>query len=335
MRVKKCYATSHEIAHIWAQGDLGDHGIYSRGNRTSVRIYDDMSYLYSYNTKIAVYDIKNNVVLLSTRTYSNTTQKHESEARGATGHKKQIFVENINDSFESNITDFKNDILRLCQKQIKARVRSYYGEISSLLCNAVAYSDYKKQSVPWVQEASQITSNEELIAYFLNLTAKEKEDAEKARIKAEKARAKEVKSITKELKENEAFIAATNASMIQNWRDNIDNTDLGEDVLKRFKDLETKAFKIGQKIRATNGTLLRIASDGERIQTSLGAFIPVTVAKGLWRRLERGESVDGMSLGHYTINTLKDGILTVGCHQIPFSELEIIAHLLGLDKKSV
>jgi len=327
-RTKKCYATAGEVAHIWAQGDSSAHGIYSAN--THVNIYDDMSYFYSYSTRIAVLDIKNDVVLISERGYSSTTHKHQGEAQSATRHKTQIYVYDINQSVEENINDAKNSIIALCAKHAKARKADYTAGVFSRLENVKAYADYNSVKISW---DTTFDTMDDAVAYFLALTQKEKEAMEKARIKAEKARAKEIKAITAELKTKASFIAYMNEKAIKAWRDNQDS-DATKEELQDFRDLEAKGYKVGQRIRLLTHTLLRIASDGERIQTSQGAFIPITVAKGLWRRIERGESVDGMSLGHYTINTLKDGILTVGCHEIPFSELEIIAHLLGLDKQS-
>jgi len=327
-RTKKCYARAGEVAHIWAQGDASAHGIYSAN--TLVTIYDDMSYFYSYSTKIAVLDIKNDVVLISERGYSSTTHKHQGEAQSATRHKTQIYVYDINQSVETNINDAKNSIIALCTKHAKARKADYTAGVFRRLENVKAYADYNSVKISW---DTTFDTMDDAVAYFLALTQKEKEAMEKARIKAEKARAKEIKETTALLKAKHDFIEAMNTTFQTNWRANIANTTIEKHFLEEFNELETKAIQIGQRIRKYN-TMLRIASDGERIQTSQGAFIPITVAKGLWRRIERGESVDGMSLGHYTINTLKDGILTVGCHEIPFSELEIIAHLLGLDKQS-
>jgi len=73
--------------------------------------------------------------------------------------------------------------------------------------------------------------------------------------------------------------------------------------------------------------LLRVK--GEDVETSRGAKIPLTVAHKLWSRIKAGTSVDGMNLGHYTVGTYADGVLTAGCHKIPLAEMTRLAAVLG------
>lgn len=80
--------------------------------------------------------------------------------------------------------------------------------------------------------------------------------------------------------------------------------------------------------------LLRIT--GDAIQTSWGASVPVTVAPALWQMvvLARANSVGctdcgRAKVGDYTLDAINsDGSITVGCHKIAYSELEIIAREL-------
>ncbi|NCD11019.1 MAG: hypothetical protein EOL93_00580 [Epsilonproteobacteria bacterium] len=334
-RKKMCYQTSSELSHIWANGYQGAHGTYSTGDRTSVSVYNGISYLYSYRTKIAQIDLDKNVVLLSTDKYSNTTTKHQQEAEYATNHKEQIFIPNIEESTEANLNHMKKEIFVYAQKHIKARTRSYSNEIFALINNAKAYVKYLNIKVDWLKALEKVNHDiDDVIAFFLGLSEEEKIKAEKARKKAEREHAKAHKEAMKLIEDNKDFLEKYNAESVRLWRNGEKRNYRSDDYIA-FRKIEEVARRYGLTIDSFNrGTFLRLSDDGENIETSHGAKIPTTVAKGLWRRLQRNESIDGMSLGHYTVNSLENGVLTVGCHQIPFSELEIIAELLGLEKLS-
>lgn len=79
--------------------------------------------------------------------------------------------------------------------------------------------------------------------------------------------------------------------------------------------------------------MLRI--EGEQITTSWGASVPVTVAPTLWemvttaRLLANTDTAYSVPVGGYVLNTVHiDGSITVGCHKIAYSELELIARQL-------
>lgn len=82
---------------------------------------------------------------------------------------------------------------------------------------------------------------------------------------------------------------------------------------------------------------LRI-KDGE-IQTSHGANIPVEHALKVWPVLYRAHTLGkpfvprqehAIHLGHYRFNSFENDVLTVGCHRIPYTEIERMAIQLKL-----
>jgi hypothetical protein len=88
------------------------------------------------------------------------------------------------------------------------------------------------------------------------------------------------------------------------------------------------------------GVLLRLSADRSQIETSQGAVIPTAEAVALWPLLAtlkaRGKAHEfshlGRALGAYRIERFKaDGSLIVGCHDIPWAELERMATALDLD----
>ena len=115
-----------------------------------------------------------------------------------------------------------------------------------------------------------------------------------------------------------------------------------ENAAKRAKVLVDNAeaferWKLGEGIRLPYAdnvpTLLRV--NGEQIETSRGAHVPLSVAPTLWKLVERARAKHndyepGMQLGGYRLTKITpNGDIVVGCHQIEYSELKRIAVQLG------
>lgn len=86
-----------------------------------------------------------------------------------------------------------------------------------------------------------------------------------------------------------------------------------------------------------NACMLRV--NGEQIETSQGARIPLAAAPMVWRMVEHArenggrnyEGRLGYKIGDYRVTRIDaDGTLVVGCHSIPHSELRSMARQLGL-----
>jgi hypothetical protein len=92
----------------------------------------------------------------------------------------------------------------------------------------------------------------------------------------------------------------------------------------------------GERILPPYTRTPRLRINGDVVETSWGADIPVEEAKRLWPcivRVMRGDHDRpvGVRVGHYTLTKIRrDGSILVGCHDIAFSEIERIAKQLGL-----
>ncbi len=83
-------------------------------------------------------------------------------------------------------------------------------------------------------------------------------------------------------------------------------------------------------------TALRIKDDV--IETSRGAKIPLEHAVKFWSLInswhQKGitytKNNHSIHLGNYAVTRFENDILTVGCHQIPYSEIQNIANQLHL-----
>lgn len=122
------------------------------------------------------------------------------------------------------------------------------------------------------------------------------------------------------LSESDARITAENAERIAAWRDN-------RDTSPRFAVYDVPP-------------LLRVLRDGQWIETSRAAFVPVSVCPMIWQAAnacrdagqahDYGDTGDAPRIGSFTLNKIHaDGSITAGCHEIAFSELEYIAGKLG------
>ena len=70
---------------------------------------------------------------------------------------------------------------------------------------------------------------------------------------------------------------------------------------------------------------------GDTIETSKGARIPLDQAPLIWAMVQRKKDwKPGNAIGVYQLTKIRaDGSIVVGCHDIPYSELEYIAGVLG------
>lgn len=131
----------------------------------------------------------------------------------------------------------------------------------------------------------------------------------------------QAKRLIPELEELEAArvaqMAADNAEKIERWR-------AGETVHTLPRDLPP---------------MIRLINDDADIQTSWGATVPATVAPWLWELVTNARSkalktvftvADNIRVGDYRLEEVHaTGDITVGCHVIAYSELELMAKALG------
>jgi hypothetical protein len=252
--------------------------------------------LYSYSTCIA--QIIGDTVIYNTHSYSVTTSKQQGYMQSATSHySKKIYLDIPRrglDSLVFNQRDFEEIV-----------IKPNANKANDLLVKA---SRSKKYATLYSGQAFSIIKNLEKYALFTGLfySCPDIDDLQELAIKADKeAKALEKIIRAERIKEQEEALI--------NWRK-------GEDVRNRFEI-----------------TALRIKED--QIETTKGARIPLDHAIKFWGLIkswhEKGVSYvkdhHSIHLGNYSVNRFENGILTVGCHSIPYSEIENIAHQLRLN----
>ena len=252
--------------------------------------------LYSYSTCIA--QIIGDTVIYNTHSYSVTTSKQQGYMQSATSHySKKIYLDIPRrglDSLVFNQRDFEEIV-----------IKPNANKANDLLVKA---SRSKKYATLYSGQAFSIIKNLEKYALFTGLfySCPDIDDLQELAIKADK-KAKALEKIRRAERIKEQ------AEALINWRK-------GEDVRNRFEI-----------------TALRIKED--QIETTKGARIPLDHAIKFWGLIkswhEKGVSYvkdhHSIHLGNYSVNRFENDILTVGCHSIPYSEIENIAHQLRLN----
>jgi hypothetical protein len=252
--------------------------------------------LYSYSTCIA--QIIGDTVIYNTASYSVTTSKQQGYMQSATSHySKKIYLDIPRrglDSLVFNQRDFEEIV-----------IKPNANKANDLLVKA---SRSKKYATLYSGQAFSIIKNLEKYALLRGLfySCPDIDDLQELAIKADKE-AKALEKIRKaaRIKEQEEALI--------NWRK-------GEDVRNHFEL-----------------TALRIKDD--EIQTTKGARIPLDHAVKFWGLIkswhEKGVSYvkdhHSIHLGNYSVNRFENDVLTVGCHSIPYSEIENIANQLSLN----
>jgi hypothetical protein len=289
--MKTKYSSNRELIHVWAHDSSPE--IMKQAN--SVTCHNDI--LYSYSTAIGQI-VNNDTVIYNTASYSNTTSKHQSLMRSATSHYSNRIYLNI-DKYDLNHLIFsQNSFNELILNPNMAKASEYL----------VKASRSKKYKDHYNMEAISIFDNLRRYAILFNLECSlpNIDDLTESALKADKeAKALEKIRRAERIKEQ--------AEALENWRN-------GLDVRNHFEI-----------------TALRIKDDV--IETSRGARIPLEHAIKFWGLIkawhEKGTSYvksnHSIHLGNYAVNRFENDILTVGCHQIPYSEIQNIANQLHLN----
>lgn len=287
-----------EVAHLWANQ--------SKPRAKGSNFYFEGPKLYSYGDHFVVGRIlPSGTVVMTTQTYSSSTQRHISYARNAIARSKRIVYCHDPDNGPADNKAWAVKAIEgaLLAAQTPRRVMeaTRLRHRHAALVHAENFNAYLA-ALPEAErldngiEVTPIdTSNlEEVRAQFEEQERKDREAAEERKRQA----------------------AAGKLVYLEAWK-------RGEDVRHSFYDLPIA-------LRLHNGD----------VETSHGATIPVDDAFRLWpliQRTMRGERdyEVGMSLGHFRLSKIRrDGSIVVGCHDIAYSEVERIARQLNLLKET-
>jgi hypothetical protein len=336
----KTVFTNDMVAHVWA-AQTQHHGQNGKGTFR----FQGAS-LYSYRVEIArivAPSAKTKAVLLNDRSYSVTTSAHQSRARRAVSHLPRFSVPTAlwEKPKEAHLAILANAV-ELLNKASRARVSGpYYLDMArARVEEANNFARLFKLRAP------NAVLDDDLVA-----AVRRREDAVKRqeRRDAREAAARQLRIYRERA---EAYLAGTGEVW---WRPN-PNADaafhqLPAEMQKLLLDeMAKRSAKAAADWRAGglyDGTLLRDGPARLRIadkvvQTSMGAEVPVKDAKRLFPKIvaqrKLGQALDMYSatrpfpIGNFRLDKIEaDGSIVVGCHNIPWSEIELIARELGLE----
>lgn len=307
----KWLADIDQVAHYWAnkvQAEGRSKNVFFEGDR-----------IYSYGRHFCMgRHLPGDTVALSTQTYSPSTSRQQSKVRAAVRHLRVVYCYDPDASAAYNQ---QQTILAIEGKNIAAaapRIRQSTRENlkADAVGLAVQFNEYLR-ALP-ADERGSVTPfviDGELL-----------DNIERQRVQRDAQEAER-----RRLDEEARKVALADA--VAAWR-------RGEYVRHNLHSLPVMLRLVRNKGRYTGG-LLREGKE-DVIETSHGAEVPVKSVYGLWPFVQRARTGGMMmdagdlfpsakQLGVYELRFIRaDGSIVVGCHDIPYAELERMAVELGL-----
>lgn len=132
---------------------------------------------------------------------------------------------------------------------------------------------------------------------------------------------------------------------IENMAALLEQQKLREEERERAKAIlaaaDVDAWKRGTRSQCPHTSKIHLRVNGENIETSWGANVPLAVAPGLWTAVETCRTtksvylpITAFEVGHYRLTKIhENGNIAIGCHLIHYDELRRIAVQLNYVKE--
>lgn len=307
----KWLADIDQVAHYWAN-KVQDEG-------RSKNVFFEGDRIYSYGRHFCMgRHLPGDTVALSTQTYSSSTSRQQSKVRAAVRHLRVVYCYDPDASAAYNQ---QQTILAIEGKNVAAaapRIRQATRE--TLKADAVGLA---------------VQFNE----YLRALPAEERGNVQPFKIDGELLDTIERQRVQRNVQEaerrrqDEEARKVALADAVAAWRrgEYVRHNLLGLPVMLRLV-----RFKGSHR-----GGLLREGNE-DYIETSHGAEVPAKSVAYLWHAVQQaragGVQLDAATLakaatrlGVYELRFIRaDGSIVVGCHDIPYAELERMAVELGM-----
>lgn len=317
---KKEVWPSSEIYHVWAH-QRADYGRCSGAN-----VFFQGQVIYSYGRHFPMAKLlldkagKPNAVILTTRTYSNTTSKHQSDTRSAVNHLRTFRATDVTETNANILKDYKKRLDATCEDCGKS----------------------KRSKHEWLARAEGLKADGNGFAEFVGL---------KGRIDFPKGFDLEAETAAAKVHKAKADAARAKREETQRVRDEQRRKEARE---KYQKDIAEYGPKLEAWLAGVGSTgsfprppynpdgpwerneLHRLRVHGSRIETSGGAIFQIESATPVLAlcRLDRAGQVvrEDMNVdGYRGVRIDYDRkVVSVGCHHVAFEEAERIAKQLGL-----
>lgn len=289
-----------------------------RDYKTKIDYYN----LYSYSTIIAKRDIEANVYLISTRSCSNTTSKHQNILSGATSGYERIYVNDVNNSNEDNLRKFINNVKDAHKKQSKARTADYTWLIDNSIENMTAFLEYikiDKRSKLYKECVTLLNSSYDEILTMCNVDI---EQAKKQALKAKRTQQKQNAKLIKDL---------NNVDFLENALNEYKQAFVyDEEFYKAKQEYNFTCNKINQLIDKKSDMqkdflihkdLLKI-TDKCNVVTSQHVTISKSDAIKLYKIITNNLLKVGDRVLNWTCRNVTKTSIMVGCHTIAISDIK-------------
>lgn len=296
-------ANSEQVAHLWA------HQAQSEARNSTGSMFFEGNTIYSHGGHFPMARHVDDVVLITTKSYSVTTSCHQSVVARACSHLPCFRVPNVKARTESehlaNFADYQARYDETGLKAARARIHTdrYLSDMASYVDQGNRYAEHFGLSDRIVE------------ADIAELQERAKEQTAKKRAEAVERAERNKARWDAEARE----FAAT----VREWRDGL------RDRLPSLSYYNPARKRIG--------ALLRIV--GDKVQTSQGAEFPVSDVPRAWRIVENCKRNGGtfhangkrIMLGHFRLDSIDaKGNVKAGCHYVEYSECRLIAQQLNL-----
>ena len=297
--MKKVFSIT-ELPHIWAS-QRQDEGRTPNGS-----MYFYKGTIYSYGNHFPIALIRpSGKVLMTWRSYSNSTAKHIRNVRAAISHMDVVYCYNPQLGISGNLVHESTRCRREIDILKNTRTRPHTKDnaridLDSLINNAKLYCEAMDTTLEHQLEQMHKSTEEknqeayDLFQYAMNLET----------FDYEKAVADREKRVAKLTKKRDAEILAKNQENLAAWLDGAHNSWMLRDNITPM--------------------LLRVSADGTQIETTKGAKVSYESAKALYMAIQTGADVRGFEIDGYKVIS-NEGVLKIGCHDIPPTEVERFA----------
>ena len=344
-----------EIPHKWA------HATQEAARNPQGNLYFRGDTLYSYRDSYPIAKLFRKkgatLALHVSNTYSSTTAGHCSDARSATRHLLSIIVPDVEPDNKyrhspaqhaQNIKFLVDKAAALLAKAQRAMQVSSVGwrrrDAEAALTDAETYSRFFgiRRKVPAFPE----------LAWNAAAARAERienpdpvRDAKRFKLREQRAKAAGEVQEYREAMESSMLAAGRQylgyrATHGNRWQKTLARF-IGREGTPFYHDMANRsAWRLGLTSGHSDPIMLRV--NGEQIETSQGARIPLAAAPIVWglvkrsvaqggREFDKGLANGRYKVGDYPLDRIDaDGTLHAGCHSIPHSELRSMARQLGI-----
>lgn len=280
----KAYKSNMDLFHAFMYGNESFEGKSSNAFAEGYNLYS-----YGYHFLLAKKEIHNNqtYIFLNTEIYSNTTSKHQSLVSQAIPNNYiRIYVEDPKQTpkilIQRSISKIKDYFSKIPKATSKKLSYIYNANEERVNILTLAYLYPEQVTLADYQFLKVEFKSEDYISKEWLLKQKEKEVKRKAKEEAEDA--------IRKLKGNEQLVKWLN-------------------------------FEIDNCYNYSGLTRLRYNSKTKCVETSLGIKIHKDKVKELYEKLSNKKDIIGLKIEQYTVLSIVDNILSIGCHKINLTEI--------------